>query len=188
MGFLKRLKKVLDLTSGFLHHPALTSCRFCVGQMADVHKVYLGSLFLAYVFQFQNAALLSSPLLSLLIGSVLARYFQVALALLPDVTCYCFNLITINRGSYLFQQKMKVGPLVARVMKLCLHFHLVFTTGITFSYLVKVRSHTGLFWHICRVGYEAVISVFHRQKLTPVSDGDFILKFLEVKFGLNTTT
>lgn len=39
---------------------------------------------------------------------------------------------------FLMQQKMKMGPLVARVMKLFLHFHLVFTTGITFSYLVKV--------------------------------------------------
>lgn len=104
-------------------------------KMADIHKVYLSSLFLAYMFQFQNAALLSSPLLSLLIGSVLARYFQ---------------------------QKMKMGPLVARVMKLFLHFYLVFTTGITFSYLVK--------------------------KLLPANESDFILKFLEVKFGLNSTT
>lgn len=104
-------------------------------KMADIHKVYLSSLFLAYVFQFQNADLLSSPLLSLLIGSVLARYFQ---------------------------QKMKMGPLVARVMKLFLHFYLVFTTGITFSYLVK--------------------------KLLPANENDFILKFLEVKFGLNSTT
>ncbi|XP_040910049.1 probable C-mannosyltransferase DPY19L4 [Toxotes jaculatrix] len=104
-------------------------------KIADIHKVYLSSLFLAYLFQFQNPVLLSSPLLSLLIGSVLARYFQ---------------------------QKMKMGPLVARVMKLFLHFHLVFTTGITFSYLVK--------------------------KLTSVSEGDLLLKFLEVKFGLNTTT
>ncbi|KAM6904289.1 putative C-mannosyltransferase DPY19L4 [Lycodopsis pacificus] len=102
---------------------------------ADIHKAYLGALFLAYLFQFQNPALLSSPLLSLLIGTVLARYFQ---------------------------QKMKMGPLVARVMKLVLHFYLVFTTGITFSYLVK--------------------------KLIPVSESDFILKFLEVKFGLNMTT
>nr|XP_020452957.1 probable C-mannosyltransferase DPY19L4 isoform X2 [Monopterus albus] len=104
-------------------------------KMADIHKVYLSSLLLVYLFQFQNATLLSSPLLGLLIGLVLARYFQ---------------------------QKMKMGPLVARVMKLFLHFHLVFTTGITFSYLVK--------------------------KLIPVSEGDFILKFLEVKIGLNTTS
>ncbi|XP_012709497.2 probable C-mannosyltransferase DPY19L4 isoform X1 [Fundulus heteroclitus] len=102
---------------------------------ADISKVYLSSLFLAYLFQFQNAALLSSPLLSLLIGSALARYFQ---------------------------RRMKMGPLVARVMKLLLHFHLVFTSGFTFSYLVK--------------------------KLSPVGHGDFTLKLLEAKFGLNTTT
>ncbi|XP_014032475.1 probable C-mannosyltransferase DPY19L4 isoform X1 [Salmo salar] len=104
-------------------------------KMADIHKVYLSSLFLAYVLQFQNPALLSSPLLSLLISSVLARYFQ---------------------------QNMKMGPLVARLMKLFLHFYLCFTTGITFSYVAK--------------------------RLMPVRESDFILKFLEVKFGLNTTT
>ncbi|XP_023815763.1 probable C-mannosyltransferase DPY19L4 isoform X2 [Oryzias latipes] len=103
-------------------------------KMDDIHKVYLSSLFLAYLFQFENTSLISSPLLSLQIGSLLARHFQ---------------------------QKMKIGPLVARVMKLFLHFHLVFSTSITYIYLVK---------------------------LIPVSDNDFILKFLEVKFGLNRTT
>ncbi|XP_029369756.1 probable C-mannosyltransferase DPY19L4 isoform X2 [Echeneis naucrates] len=103
-------------------------------KMADIYKMYLSSLFLAYLFQFQNITLLSSPLLSLLIGSVLARYFQ---------------------------KKMKMGPL-ARVMKLFLNFHVGFTVGITFSCLVK--------------------------KLLPGSESDFILKLLEVKFGLNTTT
>lgn len=39
--------------------------------------MYLSSLLLVYLLQFQNSCLLSSPLLSLLIGSVLARYFQV---------------------------------------------------------------------------------------------------------------
>lgn len=57
-----------------------SSLHFWDEQMADINKVYLSSLFLAYMFQFQNTALLSSPLLSLLIGSVLARYFQVELA------------------------------------------------------------------------------------------------------------
>uniref|UniRef100_A0A3Q1BHL6 Dpy-19 like 4 n=1 Tax=Amphiprion ocellaris TaxID=80972 RepID=A0A3Q1BHL6_AMPOC len=52
-----------------------------------VKTVYLSSLFLAYLFQFQNATLLSSPLLSLLIGSVLARYFQVEL---------CFPFICVS--------------------------------------------------------------------------------------------
>ncbi|XP_011607158.1 probable C-mannosyltransferase DPY19L4 isoform X3 [Takifugu rubripes] len=104
-------------------------------KVADIHKVYLSSLFLAYLLQFQNPVLLSSPLLSILIGSVLARHFQ---------------------------QNMKKGPLVARVLKLSLHLHLVFSTSITFNYLMK--------------------------KLLPVHESDFILKFLEVKFKLNTTT
>uniref|UniRef100_A0A8D0AHM9 Dpy-19 like 4 n=1 Tax=Sander lucioperca TaxID=283035 RepID=A0A8D0AHM9_SANLU len=49
-------------------------------KMADIQKVYLTSLFPVYLCQFQNPALLSSPLLGLLIGSVLAQYFQVELA------------------------------------------------------------------------------------------------------------
>lgn len=104
-------------------------------KMDDIQKIYMSSMVLAYVFQFQNSALISSPLLSLMISAELARYFQ---------------------------QNMKMGPLVARLLKLFLHFYLVFTTGITFSYVVK--------------------------RLLPVNESDFMLKFLEVKFGLNTTT
>ncbi|KAG7273584.1 hypothetical protein CRUP_019830 [Coryphaenoides rupestris] len=104
-------------------------------KVVDIHRVYVSSLFLVYMVRFQSHALLSCPLLCLMIGSLLARYFQ---------------------------QNMKVGPIFARLMKLFFHFYLVFTTGITFSYLVK--------------------------KLVPVSDGDFMLKFFEVKFGFNTTT
>ncbi|XP_019729709.1 probable C-mannosyltransferase DPY19L4 isoform X1 [Hippocampus comes] len=102
-------------------------------KLSDIHKLYVSSLLLASFFHFHNTAPLVSPLLSLLIGSGLA-----------------------SRG---FQ--MKKGPLVARVMKLCFHFHLVFSTSITVNYLIK--------------------------KVVPVSKGEFILKFLEMKFGLNTT-
>uniref|UniRef100_A0A8C2XL62 Dpy-19 like 4 n=1 Tax=Cyclopterus lumpus TaxID=8103 RepID=A0A8C2XL62_CYCLU len=98
-------------------------------KIADLHKAYLGALFLAYLFQFQNPSLVSSPLLSLLIGSVLARYFQV---------------------------ELEHGSAVSRYV----------------------------LYYNCRL----IITVFHSQKLIPVSDSDFILKFLEVKFGLNTTT
>ncbi|KAJ3609761.1 hypothetical protein NHX12_024272 [Muraenolepis orangiensis] len=104
-------------------------------KVVDVHWVYLSSLFLVYMIRFQSHGVLSCPLLCLLIGSLLARYFQ---------------------------KNMKVGPISARLMKLLFHFYLVFTTGITFSYLVK--------------------------KVIPASDGDFMLKFFEVKFGFNTTT
>lgn len=58
-----------------LHHPSIWYVK-----MADIQKVYLTSLFPVYLCQFQNPALLSSPLLGLLIGSVLAQYFQVELA------------------------------------------------------------------------------------------------------------
>lgn len=104
-------------------------------KVADMHKLYLTSLLATYWCQFQNPALLSSPLLSLLFGSMLARYFQ---------------------------QNMKRGPVMARIIKLFLHFYLVFTTSITFNYLIK--------------------------KVLPVTETDFILKFLDAKFGLNTTT
>lgn len=48
----------------------------------------------------------------------------------------------LNASLCFLQQKMKTGPFLSRVMKLFVYFHLVFTTGITFSYLVKVKSTT----------------------------------------------
>lgn len=102
---------------------------------ADVHKVYLSSLLLAYILQYQKPSLLSCPLLSLLVANMLAKYLQ---------------------------QKMKMGPLVARLMKIVLHLYLVFTASITFNYLI--------------------------QRIFPVNQSDYILKFLEVRFGLNSTT
>ncbi|XP_013880245.1 probable C-mannosyltransferase DPY19L4 [Austrofundulus limnaeus] len=102
---------------------------------ADIHKVYLSSLLLVYLLQFQNPSLLSCPLLCLLIGSLLARYFQ---------------------------RRMKMGRLLARLMKLFLHFYLVFTCGLTCTYLLK--------------------------KLSASADDDVLLKLLQVKFGLNSTS
>lgn len=112
--------------------------------MADIHKVYLCSLLLAYPLQFQNPSLLSCPLLCLLVGSALARYLQVELAPRtsdfqrgPAVTLGPQDP-TLLMSPSLSQQNLKVGPLVARLMKILLHFYLVFTIGIAFSYLVKV--------------------------------------------------
>lgn len=84
---------------------------------------------------------------------------------------------------------MKIGPVIARVLKLFLHFHLVFSTGITFNYLLQVK--LGDFFSVATLKGRLYIKVnfcFPAQKLLPVSESDFILKFLEVKFGLNTTT
>lgn len=85
-----------------------------------------------------------------------------------------------------------MGPLVARVMKLFLHFHLVFTAGITFSYLVKVEFLILIVFETydCSILISKFLyktSFVCLQKLVTVSESDLILKFLEVKFGLNTT-
>ena len=53
-----------------------------------------------------------------------------------------------------------MGPLVARVMKILLHFYLVFTTGITFSYLVNVSTIVHLqLHHVCHLElcYELIL-------------------------------
>ncbi|XP_041101473.1 probable C-mannosyltransferase DPY19L4 isoform X1 [Polyodon spathula] len=103
-------------------------------KVIDIYIIYLCSIALGYFAQFQNTSILSSPLLSLVAGSVLARYLQ---------------------------QNMKKGPVVARLMKIMLHFYLVFTIAFTFSFVVK-----------------KIVS----------SDSGHLFKLLEVKFGFNTTT
>uniref|UniRef100_A0A670Y9X1 Dpy-19 like 4 n=1 Tax=Pseudonaja textilis TaxID=8673 RepID=A0A670Y9X1_PSETE len=45
----------------------------------EIYKIYLFSLFLGYVLQFENTALLVSPLLSLAATALLAKYLQVML-------------------------------------------------------------------------------------------------------------
>ena len=52
------------------------------------------------------------------------------------------------------QKNMKKGPLVARLMKILLHFYLVFTTAITFNYVIKVGvlSTPVLFNYVMKVG------------------------------------
>lgn len=50
---------------------------FFFPQTADVHKVYLSSLLVAYILQYQKPSLLSCPLLSLLVANMLAKYLQV---------------------------------------------------------------------------------------------------------------
>lgn len=76
-------------------------------QMADIHKVYLSSLLLAYLLQHQKNDLLTCPLLSLLMASLLARYFQVGQAPsffslsqacphISDVIVYCYWLMSLS--------------------------------------------------------------------------------------------
>ncbi|CAB1345699.1 unnamed protein product [Coregonus sp. 'balchen'] len=83
-------------------------------KMADIHKVYLSSLLLAYVLQFQNPALLSSPLLSLLISSVLARDFVTNRLLCQE----CFQ--TPSQDFFLRLTQASVLPFYLLVLLICL--------------------------------------------------------------------
>lgn len=46
-------------------------------QVHEVYKIYIFSLFLGYLLQFENSALLVSPLLSLVVALMLAKCLQV---------------------------------------------------------------------------------------------------------------
>ncbi|KAG8147597.1 hypothetical protein E2320_022703, partial [Naja naja] len=75
----------------------------------EIYKIYLFSLFLAYVLQFENTALLVSPLLSLAATALLAKYLQM---------------------------NMKKGTLLSRMLKL-IYFYLVFTATVTLNLTMK---------------------------------------------------
>uniref|UniRef100_A0A6Q2ZBL3 Uncharacterized protein n=1 Tax=Esox lucius TaxID=8010 RepID=A0A6Q2ZBL3_ESOLU len=106
---------------------------FDLVQSRKVHIVllmYLSSLFLAYVIQFQNTALLSSPLLSLLISSVLARYFQVEIAFLSLLTQMAYFVInqllcqecfqTPSQDFFLRLTQASILPFYLLVLLICL--------------------------------------------------------------------
>uniref|UniRef100_A0A8C5RG68 Dpy-19 like 4 n=1 Tax=Laticauda laticaudata TaxID=8630 RepID=A0A8C5RG68_LATLA len=75
----------------------------------EIYKIYLFSLFLGYVLQFENTALLVSPLLSLVATALLAKYLQM---------------------------NMKKGTLLSRMLKL-IYFYLVFTATVTLNLTMK---------------------------------------------------
>ncbi|XP_026546562.1 probable C-mannosyltransferase DPY19L4 isoform X2 [Notechis scutatus] len=75
----------------------------------EIYKIYLFSLFLGYVLQFENTALLVSPLLSLVATALLAKYLQM---------------------------NMKKGTLLSKLLKL-IYFYLVFTATVTLNLTMK---------------------------------------------------
>ncbi|XP_075069922.1 putative C-mannosyltransferase DPY19L4 isoform X2 [Mixophyes fleayi] len=99
----------------------------------DVHKMYLFSVFLGYLLQFENLALLTSPLLCLVVGSMIAKSLQ----------------ISVKRGTFR-----------AKLMKI-MYFYLAFTIAASLHFLIRT--------------------------VVPHKENHQILKFLEVKFGLNMT-
>nr|XP_015310530.1 PREDICTED: probable C-mannosyltransferase DPY19L4 isoform X3 [Macaca fascicularis] len=103
------------------------------GEVYEVYKIYIFSLFLGYLLQFENPALLVSPLLSLVAALMLAKCLQ----------------LNVKKGSF-----------VAKIIKV-INFYLVCTLTITLNIIMKM--------------------------FVPHKENGHMLKFLEVKFGLNMT-
>nr|XP_025955550.1 probable C-mannosyltransferase DPY19L4 isoform X3 [Dromaius novaehollandiae] len=99
----------------------------------EVYKIYLFSLFLGYLLQFENSALLVSPLLSLVAALMLSKCLQM---------------------------NMKKGTFMSRLLKI-MYVYLVLTITVTLNFLLKM--------------------------FVPHKENEHLLKFLEVKLGLNTT-
>uniref|UniRef100_A0A8C8AF21 Dpy-19 like 4 n=1 Tax=Otus sunia TaxID=257818 RepID=A0A8C8AF21_9STRI len=76
----------------------------------EVYKIYLFSLFLGYLLQFENSALLVSPLLSLVAALMLSKCLQM---------------------------NMKKGTFMSRLLKI-MHIYLVLTITVTLNFLLKV--------------------------------------------------
>lgn len=75
----------------------------------EVYKIYLFSVFLGYVLQFENPALLVSPLLSLVAAALLAKCLQM---------------------------NLKKGTFFSRMLK-AIHFYLICTMTVTLNLIVK---------------------------------------------------
>uniref|UniRef100_A0A8C5K6P4 Dpy-19 like 4 n=1 Tax=Jaculus jaculus TaxID=51337 RepID=A0A8C5K6P4_JACJA len=102
-------------------------------EVYEVYKIYVFSLFLGYLLQFENPALLVSPLLSLVGALMLIKCLQL---------------------------NVKKGTFVAKVM-MVIKFYLVCTLPVTLNLIMKM--------------------------FIPHKENGHMLKFLEVKFGLNMT-
>ncbi|XP_063306388.1 probable C-mannosyltransferase DPY19L4 [Pelobates fuscus] len=99
----------------------------------EINKMYVFAVFLGYLLQFENTDLLTSPLLSLVVGSMAAKSLQ----------------ITVKRGTFR-----------AKVMKV-MYFYLAVTLAVSLHFLIRT--------------------------VIPHKENRQLLKFLEVKFGLNMT-
>ncbi|XP_063113648.1 probable C-mannosyltransferase DPY19L4 isoform X2 [Cavia porcellus] len=102
-------------------------------EVHEVYKIYMFSLFLGYLLQFENPALLVSPLLSLVAALMLTKCLQL---------------------------NVKKGTFAAKIMKV-VNFYLVCTLPVTLNIIIKM--------------------------FVPHKENEHVLKFLEVKFGLNMT-
>ncbi|XP_041268472.1 probable C-mannosyltransferase DPY19L4 isoform X3 [Onychostruthus taczanowskii] len=99
----------------------------------EVYRIYLFSVIVGYLLQFENSALLVSPLLSLVVALMLSKSLQM---------------------------NMKKSTFVSRLLKI-MYIYLVLTVAVTLNFLLKM--------------------------FIPHKENEHLLKFIEVKLGLNTT-
>ncbi|KAM9023448.1 putative C-mannosyltransferase DPY19L4 isoform 2-T2 [Ara ararauna] len=99
----------------------------------EVYKIYLFSLCVGYLLQFENSALLVSPLLSLVAALMFSKCLQM---------------------------NMKKGTFMSRLLKI-MYIYLVLMITVTLNFLLKM--------------------------FVPHREHEHLLKFIEVKLGLNTT-
>ncbi|XP_063028388.1 probable C-mannosyltransferase DPY19L4 isoform X2 [Melospiza melodia melodia] len=99
----------------------------------EVYRIYLFSVIVGYLLQFENSALLVSPLLSLVVALMLSKSLQM---------------------------NMKKSTFVSRLLKI-MYIYLVLTVAVTLNFLLKM--------------------------FIPHKENGHLLKFIEVKLGLNTT-
>uniref|UniRef100_A0A8D2PQ85 Dpy-19 like 4 n=1 Tax=Zosterops lateralis melanops TaxID=1220523 RepID=A0A8D2PQ85_ZOSLA len=105
----------------------------CSAEVHEVYRIYLFSLIGGYLLQFENSALLVSPLLSLVAALMLSKSLQM---------------------------NMKKSAFVSRLLKI-MYIYLVLTVAVTLNFILKM--------------------------FIPHKENGHLLKFIEVKLGLNTT-
>ncbi|XP_053571187.1 probable C-mannosyltransferase DPY19L4 [Bombina bombina] len=75
----------------------------------EIHRMYLFAVFVGYLLQFENSALLTSPLISLVAGSMIAKSLQIS---------------------------VKKGTFRAKVMKI-MYFYLAFTIAVSLNFFIR---------------------------------------------------
>lgn len=116
---------------------------FLSQQVHEVYKIYIFSLFLGYLLQFENPALLVSPLLSLVTALMLTKCLQV-------IRMVFLSFLRLNLNYYIFlgftflfnnffslQLNMKKGTFIAKIMKV-IHFYVVCVLTVAMNIIMKV--------------------------------------------------
>lgn len=116
---------------------------FLSQQVHEVYKIYIFSLFLGYLLQFENPALLVSPLLSLVTALMLTKCLQVIRMVFLSFLWLNLNYYIFLGFTFLFnnffslQLNMKKGTFIAKIMKV-IHFYVVCVLTVAMNIIMKV--------------------------------------------------